>query len=270
MNSPADILRFFRPEGLLPAILIIGAAWALAHGISYVATRLSKRFVDRRLLLQQMKSVLRLITFVVSLLAAASLLFHLSNEALIALGGTTAVAMGFAFKDLLASMIAGVIILADRPFQVGDRVTFGGYYGEVVEIGLRTVRLVTLDDSLVTIHNNKFLTEPVASGNAGALEMLVQIDFFVGSDQDIALAKRLLGESVTSSSYTYLDKPWTIVITPIQMGDALAARLRAKVYVLDVKYEKALETDVTEQAMQAFREHGIAPPAILHRSVQAA
>jgi len=37
-----------------------------------------------------------------------------------------------------------------------------------------------------------------------------------------------------------------------------------------VKYEKALETDVTEQAMQAFREHGIAPPAILHRSVQAA
>lgn len=42
------------------------------------------------------------------------------------LGGTAAVAMGFAMKDLVASVVAGVMIMVDRPFQVGDRVSFGG------------------------------------------------------------------------------------------------------------------------------------------------
>ena len=45
----------------------------------------------------------------------------------------------------------------------------------------------------------------------------------------------------------------------------LAVRLRAKVYVLDVRYEKALETDVTERVMAAFREHSISGPAVRQR-----
>ena len=170
----------------------------------------------------------------------------------------------------LASMIAGIIILVDRPFQVGDRISFGSYYGEVIEIGLRTVRLVTLDDNLVTIPNNKFLTDPVASGNAGALDMLVQVDFLIGADQNLELAKRLVGEALTASRYAYLEKPWVVVVSPITLGEAVGLRLRAKVYVLDVKYEKALETDVTEQVAMAFRHHDIAPPAILHREARAA
>jgi hypothetical protein len=48
-----------------------------------------------------------------------------------------------------------------------------------------------------------------------------------------------------------------------------ALRLRAKAYVLDVKYEKAFETDVTERIVEAFARHGILPPAILHRTVAA-
>ena len=47
-----------------------------------------------------------------------------------------------------------------------------------------------------------------------------------------------------------------------------AVRLRAKAYVLDVRFEKAFETDVTERVMEAFREAGVQPPAILHRSSQ--
>ena len=88
-------------------------------------------------------------------------------EVALAIGGTAAVSLGFALKDLLSSIVAGLIILVDRPFQVGDRVTFDGWYGEITHIGLRSVRLLTLDDTQVTIPNNKFLTDLVASGNAG-------------------------------------------------------------------------------------------------------
>ena len=266
--GPAALFEFLRPGGILPALLVLTAAYAVSAFVARVLSNMGERFADRRLVLHQIKAVLRLVVFFVGILIAASFLFSFSSEALLALGGTIAVAAGFAFKDLLASMIAGIIILVDRPFQVGDRITFGEHYGEVVEIGLRTVRLVTLDDNLVTIPNNKFLTDAVASGNAGELDMLVQIDFHIGADQNLSLAKRLVGEALTSSHYAFLEKPWTVVVSPISLGDAVGLRLRAKVYVIDVKYEKALETDVTEQVLAAFQHHDIEPPAILHRTAR--
>jgi small-conductance mechanosensitive channel len=199
--------------------------------------------------------------------ACVLLSVRLTKELMLALGGSIAVMVGFGFKDLAASLIAGIIILFDRPFQVGDRVTFGGYYGEIAAIGMRSVRLITLDDNLVTIPNNKFLTDLVASGNAGALDMLVQMDFFIGLDQHLARAKQIVADAITSTRYAYLQKPYTVLVNEVMLDSHLAVRLRAKVYVLDVRYEKALETDVTERVLGGFRDAGIQPPAILHRSV---
>ena len=59
-------------------------------------------------------------------------------------------------------------------------------------------------------------------------------------------------------------------MSPVTLGETFGLRLRAKVYVLDVKYEKALETDITEQVAMAFRHHDISPPAVLHREVRRA
>lgn len=120
------------------------------------------------------------------------------------------VAAGFALKDLVASVVAGLIILMDRPFQAGDRVTFAGYYGEITHIGLRSVRLMTLDDTQVTIPNNLLLTEAVASGNAGAVDMMIQVDLYIGIDQNLEEAQRLLGEVVTTSRYVNLNRPWAV------------------------------------------------------------
>ncbi len=65
---------------------------------------------------------------------------------------------------------------------------------------------------------------------------------------NVALFEAKLGSQVIRESY-------------------FAVRLRAKAYVLDVRYEKAFETDVTERALAAFREAGIEPPAVLHRGI---
>ncbi len=109
---------------------------------------------------------------------------------LLALGGGAAVAIGFSLKDLVASLFAGIILLFDRPFQVGDRVTFGNTYGEITSIGLRAVRLQTLDDNLVTIPNSRFIVDPVASGNAGELDMMVVMPFHLALNADIAAGQR--------------------------------------------------------------------------------
>ncbi len=267
MDVGGDVLQFVRVAGIIPALLSLLITAIAVSFISNAADQLGDRFTERRLTVHQATTMLRFFVWFSGILIAVLFAFNLSKEAWLAVGGTIAVSVGFAMKDLTASLVAGIIILFDRPFQVGDRVSFAGYYGEISRIGLRSVRLVTLDDNQITIPSNKFLTEAVSSGNSGALDMLVQIDFFIGIDQDLNEARTVVRDALITSRYSYIDKPWTIVVSQVVHQNYFAIRLRAKVYVLDVKYEKALETDVTERALAGFRDRGVLPPAVLHRDI---
>ena len=268
--QPISLLDTIRVGGLFTGVIILVATWFAVRLVSGTMDRVGERFVDKRLMLAQLAALARFVIYLIGIALAVGVSVNLSRDVVLALTGTAAVTIGFALKDLASSILAGITILLDRPFQVGDRVSFSGFYGEITAIGLRSVRLVTLDDNVISIPNNKFLTEAVSSGNLGALDMLVQQDFFIGVDQDVALAKSLIQQAITSSRYAYLQKPWSVIVNQVLHGNYVAIRLRAKVYVLDVKYEKKLESDVTERVIDAFRRHGILPPAVLHRSMDTA
>ena len=179
---------------------------------------------------------------------------------MLAAGGSIAVALGFALKDIAASLVAGLLLLFDRPFRVGDRVSFADVYGEIVSIGLRTVRLQTLDDNLVTIPNSRFITDVVASGNSGELDMMIVTDFHVGLDADLEDAKAIIEEVIVTSRYAYLKKPVSFAIEEVEIGDMLAIRLRSKAYVLDVHYEKAFQSDIVVRVSKRFQEQQIPRP----------
>jgi len=263
MSTDTDVLHFFRPSGIPYALLILVATILVARFLTRSADSLARRFADKRPLINQVGSFLRFGSYLLGGLGAAASVLNLTREVLLTVSGTVAVSVGFALKDFVASIVAGLIILVDRPFQVGDRVSFGGHYGEVRHIGLRSVRLVTLDDTQVTIPNNKFLTDAVASANAGEVSMMIQMDFI---DQDIDAAKRVVQESLTSSRYVQLEQAWSVGVNQVIHDSYFTVRLRAKAYVLDVRFEKAFETDVTERVLGGFRDAGVEPPAILHRS----
>lgn len=263
-KSAAQVFAFFRPGGLIPAVVILIVAIASLRFISGVATRLGHRFAEHRLLTQQVSTVLRFGIYIVTFLLLIQSLFRLDDKTVLALSGTIAVSAGFALKDLAASVLAGITILFDRPFQVGDRVTFGEHYGEITAIGLRSVRMTTLDDSVVTIPNNKFLTDVVVSGNAGALDMQIVMDFYIAQDADIKEAKRIVLEAVRTSRFVYLQKAVVVLISDVISQSYLATRLRAKAYVLDVRYEKAFESDVTERVKRGFFAAKIAAPKVVY------
>lgn len=267
MTQPVEVLSFINVGGLMTALVVLVATWFVGHLLPGFFAGLGNRFTHRRLVIQQVGTFVRFVVYAVGANMAVFLSLNLSRELVLALSGSVAVTVGFALKDLAASVIAGLTILIDRPFQVGDRVTFAGYYGTITSIGLRSVRLVTLDDNLITIPNNKFLTEVAASANAGALDMLVQMDFYIGIDQDVARAKQIVADALTDTRYAFLQKPWAVLVCQVTHENYFAVRLRAKVYVLDVVYEKALETDVTERVLEGFRSAGVQPPAVLHRSL---
>lgn len=262
------IFEIFQFQGVLTAFVVIAVSILLLRFIASAAEKVGSRFAEQRLLSQQVSTILRFIIYLAASVLLIRSLFKLDDKTMLALSGTIAVSAGFALKDLAASIIAGITILFDRPFQVGDRVTFGDHYGEITSIGLRSVRMVTLDDSTVTIPNNRFLTDVVVSGNSGALDMQIVIDFFIAQDGDVGVAKRIVTEAVRTSRFVYLEKPVVVLINDLIQQSYVATRLRAKAYVLDVRYEKAFETDVTERVKRGFSSAGILPPRVVHQSAQ--
>lgn len=266
--DPPDVeklIGFVRWTGVLVSMGVIVGASLLIRFLNSSVISLGNRFTNRRLTFQKVESFARFAIYIMAGALTIALSFRLTDAVLTLVGGTLAVAVGFAMRDLIAAMIAGVTIMLDRPFQVGDRVQFAGEYGDITAIGLRSVRLQTLDDNTVTVPNNKLLTDVTSCGNYGALDMQIQIDFFIGVDQDIAVAERILREAMLTSQYVYLPKPIVVLVKQVIKDQYVAIHLRLKGYVLDTKYEKAFETDVSKRALLAFREYGVLPPAILHR-----
>lgn len=262
-----NIARLIRWSGVFTSLIVIGVAWIGLRFMHATVERLGRQFPARRFALHKIGTFVQFVVYVVTAVTVVTLSFRLNDQVLALIGGTLAVSIGFAFKDLAASFIAGVMILIDRPFQVGDRVAFGGQYGDILAIGLRTVRLQTLDDNTVTIPNNKFLTEITSCGNYGELDMQVVMDFYVGADQDVGLAREIVTEAALTSRYVHLPKPVVVLVNQVIHQSYVTVRLRLKAYVLDTRYEKAFESDINIRVMQALRQRRILPPAILHRGV---
>lgn len=240
-------------------IVILGL---LAKGVSSLGENLERRLPSQRLLIAQTVTIA---SFFVYILGGIYLLYGVINppkSLLLATSGTLAVAIGLSMKDLVSSVVAGVILIFDRPFQVGDRVTFEGVYGEITAIGLRAVRLVTLDDSVVTIPNSKFITDAVTSGNFGAMDMQIEVNFHVDLASNIKLATEILYETAVTSPYVFLKKPVALVLTELNFARRPAMQIRVKSYVLDVQFEKALQSDLLIRGNDALIAAGITRPKV--------
>ncbi|PSV33247.1 mechanosensitive ion channel family protein [Photobacterium sp. GB-72] len=262
----ANLIRW---SGVLFSALTVCAAWILLRFIQSIVDGISSQFAQRRMLLQKLQSFFQFFIYMSTGIAVFMMSFRVDDRILALIGGTIAVSVGFALKDLAASFIAGLTVMIDRPFQVGDRVTFEGNYGDIITIGLRSVRMRTLNDDIITIPNNKFLSEVTVSGNYGALDMQVVIPFYISMDQDIRLARDLIQEAASSSRYIHLPKPVTVLVKQTITDNYLAIMLTCKAYVVDTKYEKLFETDITLRVMEEFARNGIRPPAIALKSTDA-
>ncbi len=260
MESPTNLLEFVVWDRLPFALTVIIVAFIGGRIAARSLDSLGEQISQRRLFFKQVSAVTRFVVLIGATAIVASSLFSFSSEALLAVGGSAAVAIGFAFKDLIASLMAGLILLFDRPFQVGDRIHFGDTYGEVVEIGLRTVRIATLDDNMVSIPNHRFLNDVVASANAGSLHQMCVFPFWIGCNENLAQAKRIVYEATASSRYVFVNKPITVTVRegPVPEGaERFAVEIKVKAYVFDGRYETAFGTDVTERVKRAFHEKGI-------------
>jgi small-conductance mechanosensitive channel len=148
--------------------------------------------------------------------------------------------------------------LIDKPFQIGDRITFENVYGEIVSMGLRSIKLLTLDESVVTIPNSRFMNDIVSSSSAGQLEIMTTVDVYVPIDENLYKLKGILERAASESPYLDKEKNTVIVIKEVLgMGGVVSAVMTAKCIVKDARKEKAFQTDFLIKVNQELKNQNI-------------
>jgi len=103
-------------------------------------------------------------------------------------GGLTSLVVGLAFQDLLRNVLAGIFLLVERPFRIGDLITVGDQSGVVQNIQLRTTALRLVDGRLAVIPNLDAFSNVVINASAYERRMFtVSLWLPVGADLDAAL-----------------------------------------------------------------------------------
>lgn len=116
------------------------------------------------------------------------LAWHMDLTAWAASAGVIGVAVGFAAKDSLANLFAGIFILADAPYKVGDFIVLeGGLRGRVTAIGMRSTRILTLDHLEITVPNGIIASSRIvneAGGPNTTQRLAVKVSAAYGVDVD--------------------------------------------------------------------------------------
>ena len=109
-----------------------------------------------------------------------------------------ALAITLAARDTVADAIAGFIILVDRPFRIGDRIEIEGEntWGDVVEIGLRTTRIRTMDNRMVIMPNSLIGQNKVSNYTYPDPHYRIQSSVKVAYGTDIEFAEQLIIDTV--------------------------------------------------------------------------
>jgi small-conductance mechanosensitive channel len=109
-------------------------------------------------------AVIRTLVFYVLLVSITLAALHKMNVPLTAftiLGGALAIGVGFGSQALINNFISGLIMLAERPVRIGERVLFGNYDGVIEDVGFRCTKLRTSADHLVTIPNSALINDSI-------------------------------------------------------------------------------------------------------------
>ena len=120
-------------------------------------------------------------------------IWHINVTPLLASAGIATAALALASKDTLANLFGGVSVLVDHPYRLGDYIVLGsGERGEVVDIGIRSTRVLTRDDVLITVPNSIMSTTTIINESGRVPRFRLRVAVGVGYDSDPDLVEATL------------------------------------------------------------------------------
>lgn len=256
-NTLQALLDIISPQKLLAVVVLVIAVWLLLLVLQWLLNQTIEKFPRQRLLLGRIYPLARIFIWSSTFIYALVGIIAPHQSVLFALLGSAGLALGLAAQEPLKNMVAGLIIMFNPPYRVGDMVTLAGYYGEVIRLDWSVTWLRTFDDNTVMVPNAEALRTAVANSNSGALDEQISVRFSLPIGVDHQQALNLAREASLCCPYVLLKKP---VLTQLESGIEYGVPLvhiTVKAWVVDVRLERRCASDIQLRVLDAFKVAGL-------------
>jgi len=181
---------------------------------------------------------------------------------LFASAGIIGIAIALAAKDTLANFFGGIALFVDAAYKVGDYIILDtGERGEVVEVGIRSTKIKTRDDILITIPNSIMSTSKIINQSAPEPFYRIRIDVGVAYDSDLRLVEKTL-LNVATENHALAEKPEPRVRVRSFADSAILFQLL--VWVKDPRHRGRETHNLLKMIHSAFNDQGIEIPFPQH------
>ncbi|MCF8031578.1 MAG: mechanosensitive ion channel family protein [Desulfarculaceae bacterium] len=185
-------------------------------------------------------------------------IWHINVTPLLASAGIATAALALASKDTLANLFGGVSVLVDHPYRLGDYIVLSsGERGEVVDIGIRSTRILTRDDVLITVPNSIMSTTTITNESGRVPRFRVRVSVGVGYDADPDQVEEVL-LSVCADLSEILPSPKARVRFR-EFGDS-SLNYQLLAWIHDPGDRGRITHELNTRILKAFREAGIEIP----------
>ena len=167
--------------------------------------------------------------------------------ALLSAFGLTSVAIGFSLKDVLSNYISGVVLLAARPFRLGDQVVIDNFEGTITQIQLRATTMKTYDGRTVYIPNQEVFQASITN-NTASPHRRSSVGVGVDYDANLVEAKLVIRQAIKGITGISTESPVDVLVRELA---ASTVNLEVRFWV-DSRRRNFLET--TSDAAQAIKE----------------
>ena len=196
--------------------------------------------------------IIRLLLLVIAVTWVVPIVFNITLQNFLVIAGALGVAIGFAFKDYVSSLIAGIVAIVERPYRPGDWVRIGGDYGEVRAVGMRAIEICTPADDIVHVPHEKIWQNNIANANNGARTLMCVASFYLRPDHDAARVRVALRDVALTSAYLEYDKPVVVMLAETPLG----THYQLKAYPFDMRDQFHFISDLTIRGKLAIADAG--------------
>ncbi len=255
-ENAAKLLNDLQDISFLKIALIILLAWAIVFAARKLLPFLAERGPSQtRLYLLGAVPVIRLLAMMLAILWIVPLVFNVTFQNFLVIAGAASVAIGFAFKDYVSSLIAGIVAIFERPYRSGDWVKVGEDYGEIRQMGLRGMTIQTPDDNAVVVPHARLWTDNISNSNDGAQTLQCVAEFFLAPDHDAAAIRAGLADIALTSPFLHYDMPVVVVLNEEPWG----THYKVRAYPFDMRDQFLFISDMTARGKVRIYDLGARP-----------